>query len=123
MITETKAVQNCIHELEKEPITLGEFLKDVNSGGFRKWHIFKVELSKILSEEKEGRSVPIRKNRGGLFTESEKLGQAYDRENRGLKYTPQINLGKCKTVQQKINLITKSDIPLDIKADLIAALY
>ena len=113
----TKAVSNIVVDLEHEPHTLARFLIDMESNQYKKWHIFKMELGKIVEAKFKGRAIPTRKSRGGAGI-SKIFGKINGEERTNL-FSGQIQLQGLTTIQ-KVKKILESTSNKDVQRDLLA---
>jgi len=114
---ETKAVSNCIAELDKKPEALAEFISALSRGKHKEWAIYKTEYGKAISLTYRGRSIPQRKSKGS----SGRLpfGQIFGLTKPVQHKISAINFSKCKTKVEKVKLILKENISKELKQEMI----
>lgn len=103
-------------------VILMEFLFACQSKAFKQWNIFKEEFGELCAAiSKERIPTPERKGiRGTGKGEMDRIARFYD--YRQVQYFPTLPLHKCKTIKEKIKLISESNAPAEIKVEFITDL-
>lgn len=122
--------QRTVENLKKTPNHLAEFLLLVKTGkdiygrvmSHKKHYAYRQAKSELVLPYAKGRLTPDRSGKlsGGSAYQSDRTAMAFNRAN-SVHY-PSLRLDLCKTDKQRIDKILKSDIPADIKAELLAPL-
>ncbi len=103
----------------RQNINILSFMMDCETGEFRKWNSFRIELGNLKARQFKGRATPARKSKGAGSGEADRMGKMYDREKQGVGHFTTLPLWKCKTVKEKIKMIGDSDAPAHIKVEFI----
>ena len=118
---EYQAIKKVIERLKNDKLEMVFFLKDMTEGKHKRWSLYRYAYSEVKSQYLKGRAVPIKHSvGGGNPIISTKIARRYDTITKGV-FVPQLPLWKCRTKNQRIKMITDSDISPDIKAELIMA--
>ena len=121
-IIERRAIKDTVANLSNQPLALANFLIALDDGTHKKWYEFKQAVSRIVSIDFTGRAIPIKK-RSTPIGNAQCYGIVHFRDKEGLKYTPQLNFSRCKTIQDRINVIMAYDCSPEIKADLLGGVF
>ena len=114
---EVKAVSNCIAEFNDNPEKLAAFITDLDQEKHRSWSDYKKEYGKAIALIYKGRSFPSKKIKGS----SGRLpfGQVFGLTNNAPQLIPTINFSRCKTKVEKVKLILKQYISVELKKEMV----
>ena len=101
-------------------VALMNFLLDCQTSAYKKWSLFRQEISNLLMPTCKGRlEVETRKIRGTGHNEMDKFAGFYDFNKSGMTPFKTLPLHTCKNDAAKIKMITESDATDQVKVDLM----